>query len=50
MAVRQVLADSHVTFHYRLELVDGQVLFDTFAEYPATLQLGEGQFAEGLER
>ena len=50
MAMRQVLANSHVTFHYRLELIDGQVLFDTFSEYPATLQLGQGQFAEGLER
>ena len=50
MAMRQVLATSHVTFHYRLELADGQVLFDTFTEHPATLQLGEGQFSEGLER
>lgn len=48
--MRQVLANSHVTFHYRLELADGQVLFDTFTEHPATLQLGEGQFSEGLER
>jgi FKBP-type peptidyl-prolyl cis-trans isomerase SlpA len=50
MTMRQVLANSHVTFHYRLELADGQVLFDTFTEHPATLQLGEGQFSEGLER
>lgn len=41
---------SHVTFHYRLTLTDGQAVFDTFAERPATIQMGMGQFAPGLER
>lgn len=43
-------ATSHVTFHYRLSLEDGQVLLDTFEDRPATIQMGEGQFSEGLER
>lgn len=41
---------SHVTFHYRLTLDDGQVLLDTFEDRPATIQMGEGQFSDGLER
>ena len=42
--------ESHVTFHYKLTLPDGQVVFDTFVERPATIQMGTGQFAPGLER
>lgn len=41
---------SHVTLHYRLALPDGQVVLNTFDDKPATLQLGSGQFAPGLER
>jgi FKBP-type peptidyl-prolyl cis-trans isomerase SlpA len=41
---------SHVTLHFRLTLEDGQVVFDTFGDTPATIQVGEGQFAPALER
>ncbi|MEY4013674.1 MAG: hypothetical protein RLZZ290_538 [Pseudomonadota bacterium] len=42
--------NSHVTFHYSLALDDGQVVLSTFDDKPATLQMGLGQFSEGLER
>ena len=46
-----VKSDSHVTFHYRLSDPDvGRVYLSTFEASPATLQLGAGQFAPGLER
>jgi FKBP-type peptidyl-prolyl cis-trans isomerase SlpA len=41
---------SHVTLHFRLALADGQVVFDTFSDHPATIQVGEGQIAPALER
>jgi FKBP-type peptidyl-prolyl cis-trans isomerase SlpA len=41
---------SHVTLHFRLSLADGTVVFDTFAERPATIQIGEGHIAAPLER
>jgi FKBP-type peptidyl-prolyl cis-trans isomerase SlpA len=41
---------SHVTLHFRLSLADGQVVFDTFSDKPATIQVGEGQIAPALER
>lgn len=41
---------SHVTLHFRLSLADGQVVFDTFSDKPATIQVGEGQMIEPLER
>lgn len=41
---------SHVTLHFRLTLTDGQVVFDTFTDKPATIQVGEGQIAPALER
>lgn len=48
-----VRADSYVTLHYRIELASGPaagtVFVDTFLERPATLQLGVGQWAPGLE-
>ncbi|MGA1083664.1 MAG: FKBP-type peptidyl-prolyl cis-trans isomerase [Burkholderiaceae bacterium] len=46
-----VKGDSHVTFHYRLSDPEiGRVYLSTFEASPATLQLGAGQFAPGLER
>jgi FKBP-type peptidyl-prolyl cis-trans isomerase SlpA len=45
-----ITPESHVTLHYRLSMPDGQVVLDTFEDKPATLQLGAGQFAPGLER
>lgn len=45
-----IQSNSHVTLHYSLALEDGQVVLSTFGERPATLQLGMGQFSEGLER
>lgn len=48
-----VHADSYVTLHYRIELASGQgagtVFVDTFLDRPATLQMGVGQWAPGLE-
>ena len=41
---------SHVTLHFRLTLGDGNVVFDTFTDKPATIQVGEGQVAPALER
>lgn len=41
---------SHVTLHFRLTLGDGNVIFDTFTDKPATIQVGEGQISPALER
>ncbi|WP_370261925.1 peptidylprolyl isomerase [Limnobacter sp.] len=42
---------SYVTLHYRIRLADNQqVIVSTFEDKPATLQIGAGQLAEGLER
>lgn len=42
---------SFVTLHYRIVLAEsGDVMVSTFEESPATLQMGEGQLAEGLEQ
>ncbi len=41
---------SHVTLHFRISLADGQIVFDTFDDKPATIQIGEGQFAPALEK
>ncbi|TSH89466.1 peptidylprolyl isomerase [Verticiella sediminum] len=44
---------SYVTLHYRITLASGagagQVFADTFTGRPATLQLGVGQWAPGME-
>ncbi len=39
-----------VTLHYRLCLEDGAELLSTFGGAPATLALGAGELAPGLER
>lgn len=48
-----VRPDSYLTLHYRIELVSGpaagSVFADTFTQRPATLQLGIGQWAPGME-
>lgn len=49
-SVGGIQTGSHVTLHFRLTLADGQVLFDTFEDKPATIQVGEGQIAPALER
>lgn len=49
-AVGGIQPGSHVTLHFRLTLGDGQVVFDTFDDKPATIQVGEGQIAPALER
>ncbi len=41
---------SFLTLHYRLSGADGVAVVDTFADNPATLTLGSGQFAPGLEQ
>lgn len=48
---RLAQADSHLTLHYKLSLLDsGEVVINTFDSRPATVQLGLGQMAEPLER
>lgn len=43
--------NSFVTLHYRIRLADSnQVIVSTFEDKPATLQIGTGQLAEGLEK
>lgn len=48
-----VRSDSYLTLHYRIELTSGpaagSVFADTFTGKPATLQMGVGQWAPGLE-
>ena len=48
-----VRPDSYLTLHYRIEIVSGpaagSVFADTFSERPATLQMGVGQWAPGME-
>jgi FKBP-type peptidyl-prolyl cis-trans isomerase SlpA len=41
--------NSRVTLHYRLGLTDDQVLEDNFDDEPITVELGQGEMAEGLE-
>lgn len=45
--------DSYLTLHYRIVLAsgpaEGEVFADTFDGRPATLQMGSGQWAPGLE-
>lgn len=54
--VPTVLSNSFVTLHYRIRLHGnadatlGAVVVSTFEDKPATLQMGLGQLAEGLER
>lgn len=48
-----VQPDSYLTLHYRITIVGGDqadtVFMDTFSGRPATLQMGSGQWAPGLE-
>lgn len=45
--------DSYVTLHYRIEPLSGPAagtaFVDTFLDRPATLQMGVGQWAPGIE-
>ena len=45
----QITINSLVTLHYRLGLTDDTLLEDSFADEPMTVQLGNGEMAEGLE-
>lgn len=48
----RIVTGSHVTLHYRLyACVEGQVheLVNTFDARPVTVQVGSGQFAQGME-
>lgn len=53
-AAARVRPDSYLTLHYRIALVSGpaagSVFANTFDERPATLQLGMGQWAPGMEQ
>lgn len=44
-----VTASAHLTLHYRLASANDEDIVSTFAENPATLQLGQGQLAPFLE-
>jgi FKBP-type peptidyl-prolyl cis-trans isomerase SlpA len=44
-----VTANSYLTLHYRLAAQGGDDIVSTFADSPATLQLGGGQLASFLE-
>ncbi len=48
-----VREDSYVTLHYRISLASGagagEIFADTFTGRPATLQMGGGQWAPGME-
>lgn len=52
-AAAHVRPDSYVTLHYRIEPLTGPAagtaFVDTFLDRPATLQMGIGQWAPGLE-
>ena len=45
----QIERNSLVTLHYSLGLPNGDVLEENFDEEPMTVQLGQGEMAEGLE-
>ena len=45
----QIQRNSLVTLYYRLGLPNGDVLEDNFDDEPMTVQLGQGEMAEGLE-
>lgn len=45
-----VQADSFLTLHYRISLENGTEVVSTFDDKPATLLLGQGQFAPTLEQ
>ncbi len=48
--VDTIRADSYLTLHYRVSLMPDAVdVVSTFGGKPATIQLGEGQFAPTLE-
>ncbi|MES2026289.1 MAG: FKBP-type peptidyl-prolyl cis-trans isomerase [Pseudomonadota bacterium] len=44
-----VTETAYLTLHYRLAAMDGEDIVSTFADNPATLQLGQGQLAPFLE-
>lgn len=51
-AMSRIAPDSHVTLHFRLAALFGDVereVVSTHGGHPATLQLGGGQLAAGLE-
>lgn len=45
-----VTESAYLTLHYRLASQDGEDIVSTFADNPATLQLGQGQLAPFLEQ
>ena len=47
--VELIASTSLVTLHYRISTADNVEMVSTFAATPATLQLGNGELASGLE-
>ena len=48
--MNQVEPGSFLTLHYRLKGPDGDDLVNTFNDKPATLSMGTGELAPGMER
>lgn len=48
--LKTVLANSHLTLHYRIGLENGHDIINTFTDKPATLLLGENQLHPSLEK
>lgn len=44
-----VTSDAYLTLHYRLSNLNGEDIISTFNDSPATLQMGQGQLAPGIE-
>lgn len=49
LTVPVVTSDAYLTLHYRLATLNGEDIISTFQDAPATLQMGTGQLAPGLE-
>jgi FKBP-type peptidyl-prolyl cis-trans isomerase SlpA len=47
--MQTVHAQSFLTLHYRIALLDGTEVVSTFSEKPATIALGQGQLISTLE-
>jgi FKBP-type peptidyl-prolyl cis-trans isomerase SlpA len=49
LTIPVVTSDAYLTLHYRLATLNGEDIISTFQDAPATLQMGMGQLAPGLE-
>lgn len=49
LTIPVVTSDAYLTLHYRLATLNDEDIISTFQDAPATLQMGTGQLAPGLE-